>query len=179
MTERETVVRLRLAQGRSAEAAELAEQARATVEAHGECGQVVTLLALEALAWQGAGDADRALATLERALKRAEPDRYTRLFVDLGAPMEALLRRAAAYGVAPAYVRRLLAASHERPDSRPTEHELAVLRLVAEGLSNQAIAGHLVVAESTVKTHLRRAYAKLGAANRAHAIALAREGHLL
>ena len=177
--ERETVVRLRLAQGRYAEAAELAEQARAPVEVRGEWGQVITLLALEALAWQGAGDADRALATIERALKLAEPQRYTRLFVDLGAPMEGLLRRAAAYGVAPAYSRRLLTAFRVRPGSRPTEHELAVLRLVAAGWSNHAIANHLVIAESTVKTHLRRVYAKLGASNRAHASALAREGHLL
>ncbi|HEX6797729.1 MAG TPA: LuxR C-terminal-related transcriptional regulator [Ktedonobacterales bacterium] len=177
--ERETVVRLRLAQGLHAEAAELAEQARAAVEARGECGQVITLLALEALAWQGAGDADRALVAIERALKLAEPERYTRLFVDLGAPMEALLRRAAAYGVAPAYARRLLAAFRVRPGARPTEHELAVLRLVAAGWSNHAIANHLVIAESTVKTHLRRVYAKLGASNRAHASALAREGNLL
>ena len=177
--ERETMVRLRLAQGRHAEAAELALRALPAVEARGECGQVVTLLALEALAWQGAGDADRALATIERALALAEPERYTRLFVDLGAPMAALLHRAMAYGVSPNYVRRLLAAFRIRPPYQPTEREQRVLRLVAAGWSNQAIADHLVIAESTVKTHLRRVYAKLGAANRAHAIALAREGDLL
>ena len=179
VNERETLVRLRLAQGRYAEAAVLAAGARAAVEARGEGSQVVTLLALEALGWQGAGDADRALTTIERALALAEPERYTRLFVDLGAPMAALLHRAMAYGVAPAYSRRLLAAFRTRPEHQPTEREQRVLRLVAAGWSNQAIADHLVIAESTVKTHLRRVYAKLGAANRAHAIALAREGDLL
>lgn len=177
--ERETLVRLRLAQGRHAVAAELAARARAAVEARGEGSQVVTLLALEALGWQGTGDADRALATIERALALAEPERYTRLFVDLGAPMAALLHRAMAYGVAPAQARRLLAAFRTRPEHQPTERERRVLRLVAAGWSNQAIADHLVIAESTVKTHLRRVYSKLGAANRAHAIALAREGDLL
>jgi LuxR family maltose regulon positive regulatory protein len=177
--EHETLVRLRLAESRYTEAVALAREARLEQAERGSRGARITLLALEALAHAGTAAPDIALATLGAALKLAEPENYTRLFIDLGAPMEALLRRAAAHGVARAYARRLLAAYRTRSGRQPTEQEFTVLRLVAAGWSNREIASHLVIAESTVKTHLRRVYAKLGAANRAHAIALAREGDLL
>lgn len=57
--------------------------------------------------------------------------------------------------------------------------ELEVLRLVAEGMSNPEIGKHLFVAASTVKTHLERAYAKLGVNDRAAAVAKAKDRRLL
>ena len=50
-----------------------------------------------------------------------------------------------------------------------------MLRLVAAGMSNDEIAGELVVASTTVKKHLHNASAKLRARNRTHAVARARE----
>ena len=52
----------------------------------------------------------QAMIALARALALAEPAGYVRLFVDEGAPMLALLRRAQERGVVPEYVARLLAA---------------------------------------------------------------------
>jgi DNA-binding NarL/FixJ family response regulator len=49
-----------------------------------------------------------------------------------------------------------------RPPGQLTEAEAKVARLAADGLSNKEIAGRLVVSVSTVETHLRHAYGKLG-----------------
>ncbi|MCB0186851.1 MAG: hypothetical protein KDE31_21440, partial [Caldilineaceae bacterium] len=56
-----------------------------------------------------------------------------------------------------------------------TERELEILRLVAAGLSNAAIAAQLVIAVGTVKTHLKRIYGKLAVKSRTQAVAQARD----
>lgn len=48
-----------------------------------------------------------------------------------------------------------------------SDREIEVVRLLAQGHSNRAIAGTLFLAEATVKTHLVRIYRKLGTENRA------------
>jgi DNA-binding NarL/FixJ family response regulator len=58
-----------------------------------------------------------------------------------------------------------------------TRRESDVTRLLANGLSNRAIAAELIVGEETVKTHLRKIYRKLGVKDRAQAVArVLREG---
>ncbi len=86
---------------------------------------------------------------------------------------------AAASGVAltaPRSIMPLLAAGS--PDAL-TPKELNVLRLLAEGHSNSAIATRLFVSESTVRTHLRHLNVKLNADSRTQAVALARRAGLL
>lgn len=60
-----------------------------------------------------------------------------------------------------------------------TPQEQRVLRLLAEGASNQQIAAHLVIQLVTVKKHMTNVLAKLGAANRTQALVRAREYGLL
>ena len=60
-----------------------------------------------------------------------------------------------------------------------SEREVEVLRLVARGLSNRAIASELVVSLGTVKTHVHNVCGKLGVDSRTLAIARARELNLL
>jgi DNA-binding NarL/FixJ family response regulator len=76
---------------------------------------------------------------------------------------------------------RRLAASHARPPGNAhgpialTKRETEVLRLVAEGLSNQAIATRLYLSLETVKTHVGSVLTKLGARNRTEAVIMAYE----
>ena len=60
-----------------------------------------------------------------------------------------------------------------------TDREREVLALVAEGMSNEEIAQHLVVSPSTAKTHVNRAMAKLGARDRAQLVVIAYQSGLV
>jgi DNA-binding NarL/FixJ family response regulator len=85
--------------------------------------------------------------------------------------------------VAPALTRRLLSAftaqdAARTPDTDPrlaalTQREREVLTDIATGLTNSEIASHLALSESTVKTHVGRVLAKIGARDRVHAVIIA------
>jgi DNA-binding NarL/FixJ family response regulator len=81
--------------------------------------------------------------------------------------------------LAPPVAARL--ADRLRAPARPelTARELEVLALVARGLSNADIGRELFIGEATVKTHLIRAFAKLGVADRTAAVTAAYASGLL
>lgn len=62
---------------------------------------------------------------------------------------------------------------------RITEREREILRLLADGLSNKAIGTRLGIAERTVKFHVGEILGRLGASNRAQAVAIAQQRGLL
>ena len=57
-------------------------------------------------------------------------------------------------------------------EQEPTNREIEVLQLVAEGLVNREIGQKLFLSEETVKSHIRHILAKLQARSRAHAVAV-------
>src|SRR5207342_1539052 len=71
--------------------------------------------------------------------------------------------------VAPTAVR-----AHSRDAARfttgLTDREVAILELIAAGLSNDQIAAKLYVSINTVKTHVRAAYKRIGAQSRSQAV---------
>jgi DNA-binding NarL/FixJ family response regulator len=91
------------------------------------------------------------------------------------APVGALAQRAARPIMSSVPLQRSDAAAPEPPRRRVdlTERELQVLRGMADGKSNAEIGRDLFVSEDTVKTHARRLFRKLGARDRAHAVASA------
>jgi DNA-binding NarL/FixJ family response regulator len=90
--------------------------------------------------------------------------------------------------LAPSVTRRLINEFARRPGTGPTnpgalagltDRERDVLTLVAQGMSNQEVAGRLVVSPATVKTHVSRILAKLGARDRAQLVMIAYETGLV
>jgi LuxR family maltose regulon positive regulatory protein len=151
-------------------------------------GSVIEILVVQSLAHQMRGDIAAGLAPLELALTLAEPERYVRIFVDEGPPMAALLEAAAKHEIAQTYVRHLLAAfgqaeSQTRVSQALVEplskRELDVLRLLATELDGPDIARELVVSLSTIRTHTKNIYAKLGVNSRRAAVRRAEELDLL
>jgi LuxR family transcriptional regulator, maltose regulon positive regulatory protein len=155
--------------------------------------QIETLI-LQGLTYQLQGNLSPALRALEAALVMAEPERYTRVFLDEGPPLTQLLhlgiqREAWHAPHVTGYANVLLqSAPHPLPTCQHqgaqlveplSERELEVLRLLEAGLSNRQIADSLVVALGTIKTHVHNIYGKLGVERRTQAIARARELHLL
>jgi LuxR family maltose regulon positive regulatory protein len=111
-----------------------------------------------------------------------------RVFVNEGAPMEALLKLAAKRNVGSDYTNRLIAAFGPAPP-RPVMHpdlikalsdrELDVLRLLGSDLGGPEIARELAISDNTMRTHTRNIYEKLGVNSRRAAGSRAEERHLL
>jgi LuxR family quorum sensing-dependent transcriptional regulator len=86
-------------------------------------------------------------------------------------PLRMLLIAAA--GFAASRLEQVIGIDPKRFGNRPriTPRELAVLRLVSLGMASNDIAKRLGIGEETVRSHLKKVQAKLGARNRAHAAA--------
>ncbi|MFI6292504.1 response regulator [Nonomuraea sp. NPDC050790] len=98
-------------------------------------------------------------------------------------PREDLHRavRTAAEGgrvLSPAIAGHLMAGKSPRQRD-PSPRELEVLRLIARGAGNKEVARALLISETTVKTHLKNVFAKLGVETRAAAVVAAMERGLL
>jgi LuxR family maltose regulon positive regulatory protein len=184
------------------QALQLLERLLADATAKARMDSVLEILIVRALALWVQGTRTDALATIARALTLAEPEGYTRRFVDEGPPMVALLQEAAARGIALAYVEKLLDAFPEwraargerladvvpaasrKPQASPlveplSAREREVLRLLATGQDNAQIARALVIAASTVKSHVNHIFGKLGVRTRVEAVLRAQELNLL
>jgi LuxR family maltose regulon positive regulatory protein len=144
---------------------------------------------LEAVARDALGDPAAARSAAERALDLAEPDGAVLTFLLYPAPglLERQARQRTAHAALIAQVLDLLAVNRPAPPSaapRPpleplSKSEIRVLRYLPTHLSAPEIATELFVSPTTVKTHMRNLYAKLGGHSRAEAVESARALGLL
>jgi len=150
-------------------------------------GMLLELLNLKALAYHAQQNQTKAVAAISQVLKVAQPERFKRLLLDEGPPMWQLIKDAAARGVASDYVQELLdvvgetaVSFHPTPLLDPlSDRELDVLRLLATGLSAPEIAAQLIIAKSTVRSHVKSIYSKLGVHRKWDAVQRATELSLL
>ena len=142
---------------------------------------------LDALALDALAEHEAAAQSLERALDLAEPAGLRRIIVTHGGAIGPLLRRHIRRGTAhPAMVGDLLETIERdgRRAARPapavlaeplSEREQAILGYLPSLMSNQEIAGALMISVNTVKTHLKAIYRKLDTPGRREAVQRARE----
>jgi LuxR family maltose regulon positive regulatory protein len=192
--------RVHLARGDPPAALAVLDPVRRQMQAKGWEDERLKVMVLEAVAHHAYGERDKAVQLLGDALALAEPSGFIRLFVDEGPPMVHLLGEAAAQGMMPAYVGKLLAVFEDvtMDDGRPTEpapsssvqhpsslteplsqREREVLQLIAQGLSNREISERLFLAVDTVKGHNQKIFGKLQVQRRTEAVVRARELGLL
>lgn len=184
-----TLARLLMASATTAEtspmrrAQALLDRLLRAAEAGGRQRSVLEVRVLLAIVRDALRDDVGALSVLCRAFELAEPEDQVRVFLAEGARMTALLERAIAHGISPRFARRLLAAS-DRPRKQPlaeslSERELEVLDRLATDMSGPDIARELVVALSTVRSHTKSIYNKLGVSGRRAAVRRAEDLGLL
>ncbi len=188
------LARVALARGEGRASLPLIRQLLEQSDQGGHITRMIDALKLLALARRQIGDSAGARQALLRALRLAEPGKLVHTFVDEGEPMKWLLADCGA-AIAPFAAqgdpaeRRLLmfidhligrlrpiAAQTTAQTTEPLSvRELQVLRLIAAGHTDQEIAAILVIAVSTVRSHVRRVYAKINARNRTQAVIRARD----
>jgi LuxR family transcriptional regulator, maltose regulon positive regulatory protein len=141
-----------------------------------------------ARAWVDQGDRRASEAAVEAALDLAERDHLVLPFAMAGGLelLERHPRHATAHGQLLTNILDVLTGDQRSPDwdgaqlTEPlSEPELRVLRYLPSNLTTPELAGELFLSVNTVKTHMRRIYAKLGAHNRSEAVRRARALGLL
>ena len=183
------LARVALAQGHPGEATALLEGICEQAARAQRWRNVLEARMLLARARWMSGERDAALCDLDEALTLAAPEGFVRVFLDEGEPMADVLagyvasrppsrERSHALKLLTASGRAIEPAKVAATDTL-SPLELEVLRLLATGRSNEAIAGDLVVALSTVKWHVARIYRKLGVTGRVRAVTRARELRLI
>ena len=135
----------------------------------------------EAIADHALGDREGAELAFNSAVNAAMYEGLTQVFCDFGEALRPLLDQPVFTGFEPQAPRvrdRFLQSVHDRLGAPVdetggvalSEREREVLRLLAEGLSNKAIARALRVSDNTVKFHLKNLFTKLGVSTRTEAV---------
>jgi LuxR family maltose regulon positive regulatory protein len=160
--------------------------------------RALKLRILLAEAFEVDGQHKLAMRTLLKATEISAPEGFVSIYLEEGERIEEMLRgvqnnRQSELGkladdALNTYLTRIIrspsvalpvAPAAGAPEEALTRKEVQILELLAQGFSNDAMAEKLFISESTVRTHLRSINTKLHASNRIHALAIARQRHLV
>jgi len=182
--------RLLCAEGRYEEALTALDESIRCTRAVNSNGELIRLLALQAVALNALGEHMPARAALHEALELGTPEGYILRWLDAGPGIGPLLSDLRGDGDTPQaslpYLESLLDAylaaygGSKQPQPRElldplTPRELEIMRLICKGYSNPEIASELVVTINTIKKHTSNIYGKLGVRSRTQAIARAHD----
>jgi LuxR family maltose regulon positive regulatory protein len=139
----------------------------------------IEALMLDAVARHRLGEPSR--DSIERALAIAAPEGRAYMFLTIPGAREALAAHPTHGTAHPDHLKRLLGttAAPQEPAEPLSDRELAVLRFLPTNLSAAEIGSELHLSVHTVKTHMRKLYAKLDVHTRAEAVRKGRELGLL
>jgi LuxR family maltose regulon positive regulatory protein len=176
-----------IATKRASEALPILATCRESCEKRGLSTRTVETYVLLALARRARGEKGAALEALAAAVAEASPKGLARRFLRRGPPLLELLEEYTRGGNSrDPFVERLFSASREGEGGRKdrvegplSPREIEILRLIVEGRTAEEVAEILCVAPSTVRSHIKSVYAKLGVHRRIEALRRARELGLL
>lgn len=169
---------------------------------------VIETLVLQAMAHKAAGNENKAVKTLQEALKLGKPENFIRSFTDEGEEVNSLLQTILKQqgktwetespqmlnyvltlikSFGETTIQKLTPTAPTQSEELPwwyqndplSEREIEVISLVAQGLSNQQIGDKLFIAAGTVKRHINNIYSKLDVHSRVQAIELTRKFGLI
>lgn len=189
------LARIQIARGQYKESIILLEKLLQAAQSQGFVSRVIEILILKALALQESENSALAISDIKNALSLAEQSGFFRIFLDEGTQIAQLLYKTVQQGDTTGYASRVLLGfnAQEKKISPPkdlqtygeelieplSDREIDVLKLIAEGLTNQEIAVRLFISTNTVKVHIRHIFGKLNTNSRLQTVSKAKDMGIL
>ncbi len=152
------------------------------------------LLSYQAVAYYGNGENEKALANIGRLVDMVTVEHGAQILHQAGQKMMALLKLALTKGIKTEKIRQILATMHKVFPQEAnassaggriylaehlTDREMEILKMLDSGRSSTELAKELVIATSTVRTHIKSIYNKLGVSHRIEAVKKAKELNII
>jgi LuxR family maltose regulon positive regulatory protein len=181
------IVRVLISQARYQECVNLTKDLLKITAESGAQGYEITLLILLTKCYLELGEKNQAIQTLEKAVRLAEPENNIQDFIEDGnRPVNTLLKKWIESNENAKFALKITKAHQQEKKSEKempltslitplSNRELEVLELLATECSPTDIAAQLFISVSTVNSHIRNIYGKLGVNKRYEAVKLANE----
>jgi LuxR family maltose regulon positive regulatory protein len=169
------------------EAFNLIEKLTPILETFGQKNKLIEAMILKALINYKQGNEDLARTEIKEALRLASPGKFIRVFIDEGPEIIHLIQQVEQQGYTSQLIEQILAGAGLQKKTPAhsenlavlieplSDREIDVLRRLDSDLPVPEIADQLVVTVSTLRTHIRNIYQKLGVHSRFEAVSKAKD----